>query len=71
MTFVKRFLDDQSGAATIDLVALSAGALLVGIMVVYAIYNIGVSNLVNVVNDVDPGFDRTVVLLQVDNMNAD
>lgn len=46
-----RFLTDDRGASTVDWVALTAGVLLVGIMVVYAIYNNGVSTLVVDVNN--------------------
>ena len=46
----RRFLSDDRGAITVDWVALTAGVLLVGIMVVYAIANNGVSSLVSNVN---------------------
>lgn len=53
---------DRRGAVTIDWVALTAGILLLGIMVVYAIFNEGVSGLVGSINselqitiDVDEG----------------
>ena len=39
------FLSDDAGAVTIDWVALTAGILLLGIMVVYAIFNGGVASL--------------------------
>ena len=45
-----RFLRDDDGAVTIDWVALTSGVLLLGIMVVYAIFNNGVSSLVNSIN---------------------
>ncbi|MDH3668505.1 MAG: hypothetical protein OEN23_16390 [Paracoccaceae bacterium] len=45
-----KFLCDDAGAITIDWVALTAGILLLGIMVVYAIFNNGVSVLVSSVN---------------------
>ena len=45
-----KFLNDDAGAVTIDWVALTAGILLLGIMVVYAIFNNGVANLVSNVN---------------------
>ncbi len=48
-TFTK-FLSDDAGAVTIDWVALTAGILLLGIMVVYAIFNQGVSGLVKNIN---------------------
>ena len=50
MTKFTKFLGDDAGAVTIDWVALTAGILLLGIMVVYAIFNNGVKNLVNNVN---------------------
>lgn len=50
MTHFTKFLGDDSGAVTIDWVALTAGILLLGLMVVYAIYNNGVSSLVSNVN---------------------
>ena len=45
-----KFLRDDTGAVTIDWVALTAGILLLGIIVVYAIFNNGVSSLVSNVN---------------------
>ncbi len=47
MTKLTKFLSDDAGAVTIDWVALTAGILLLGIMVVYAIFNGGVAVLVN------------------------
>ncbi len=44
------FRNDDTGVVTIDWVALTAGILLLGIMVVYAIFNHGVSTLVSNVN---------------------
>ena len=51
MTKFAKFLNDEAGAVTIDWVALTAGILLLGIMVVYAIFNNGVSPLVSNIND--------------------
>lgn len=51
MTEFKMFLSDDAGAVTIDWVALTAGILLLGIMVVYAIFNNGVSSLVTKINN--------------------
>ncbi|MFK7945532.1 MAG: hypothetical protein AB8B85_21850 [Paracoccaceae bacterium] len=45
-----KFLSDESGAVTIDWVALTAGILLLGIAVVYAIFNGGVNPLIASVN---------------------
>ena len=50
MTKFTKFLNDDAGAVTIDWVALTAGILLLGIMVVYAIFNNGVQSLVSNVN---------------------
>ena len=50
MTKFTKFLSDDAGAVTIDWVALTSGILLLGIMVVYAIFNNGVSSLVSNVN---------------------
>ena len=50
MTGFRKFLSDDAGAVTIDWVALTAGVLVVGIIVVYAIYNDGVSSLADNVN---------------------
>ncbi|MEM0987794.1 MAG: hypothetical protein AAGK00_02865 [Pseudomonadota bacterium] len=47
---LRKFLRDDSGAVTIDWVALTAGILLLGIAVVYAIFNQGVSPLVSSIN---------------------
>lgn len=48
---LQRFLRDESGAVTIDWVALTAGILLLGIMVVYAVFNDGVGPLLSTVTD--------------------
>ena len=45
MTDFKSFLRDESGAVTIDWVALTAGVLLLAIVVVYAIFDQGVTTL--------------------------
>jgi hypothetical protein len=50
MTKLNTFVSDDAGAVTIDWVALTAGILLLGIMVVYAIFNNGVAGLVNNIN---------------------
>lgn len=50
MTKFANFLSDDAGAVTIDWVALTAGILLLGIMVVYAIFNGGVASLVSSIN---------------------
>ena len=50
MRMYEVFLHDESGAVTIDWVAITSGILLLGIMVVYAVFNNGVSSLVSNVN---------------------
>ncbi len=50
MSKFTKFLNDESGAVTIDWVALTAGILLLGIAVVYAIFRDGVSPLVDSIN---------------------
>ena len=51
----RKFLSDDAGAVTIDWVALTAGVLMVGVIVVYAIYNDGVSSLVDNLDDLLTG----------------
>ncbi len=60
MTKFTKFLSDDAGAVTIDWVALTAGILLLGIMVVYAIFNGGVANLVTNVNSTHSGVTTSV-----------
>lgn len=50
MTIFTNFLRDESGAVTIDWVALTAGILLLGIAVVYGIFSGGVDPLVGQIN---------------------
>jgi hypothetical protein len=57
MKIYREFLRDDTGAVTIDWVALTAGVLLLGIMVVYAIFNGGVAVLVNKINSALTGVD--------------
>ena len=47
---LNKFLNDEAGAVTIDWVALTAGILLLGIAVVYGIFNTGVAGLAAKVN---------------------
>ena len=63
MKIYGEFFRDETGAVTVDWVALTSGLLLLGIIIVYAIFNGGVSSLVgninetlaDVVTDVDVG----------------
>ena len=50
MTMFAKFLRDESGAVTIDWVALTAGILLLGIAVVTGIFAGGVDNLTAKIN---------------------
>lgn len=50
MNKFNQFLNDESGAVTIDWVALTAGILLLGIALVYGIFNGGVAPLVTSIN---------------------
>ena len=62
MTKFTKFLSDDAGAVTIDWVALTAGVLLLGIMVVYAIFNNGVQSLVENVNSTLEGVSTNITL---------
>ncbi len=66
MTKFTKFLSDDAGAVTIDWVALTAGVLLLGILVVYAIFNNGVSTLVSNVNSTLEGVTTNVSVGTVD-----
>lgn len=62
MTTLPHFVQDDSGAVTVDWVALTMGILLMGMVAVYAIFGNGVRSLVGEANelllassDVDPG----------------
>ncbi len=70
MTKFTKFLGDDAGAVTIDWVALTAGVLLLGIMVVYAIFNNGVSVLVSNVNSTLEGVSTDVSVGTIDNFNT-
>ncbi len=69
MTKFTKFLSDDTGAVTIDWVALTAGVLLLGIMVVYAIFNNGVSVLVSNVNSTLEGVSTNVNIGVAPNLN--
>ena len=69
MISFSKFLGDDTGAVTIDWVALTAGVLLLGIMVVYAIFNNGVSSLVSNVNSTLRGVSTNVSIGTLDNLD--
>lgn len=50
MFAISRFLDDDAGAITVDWVALTAGILLLGIVITFAIYNLGVKPMALTIN---------------------
>jgi hypothetical protein len=60
MTKFAEFLSDDAGAVTIDWVALTSAILLLGIMVIYAIFNGGVADLVSNVNSTLTGVTTDV-----------
>jgi len=64
MTMFTKFLRDEAGAVTIDWVALTAGILLLGIAVVYGIFNNGVDTLMGSINS------NLSVAVQVDTGSA-
>ena len=50
MRLLSAFLREERGAVTVDWVAVTASVLLLGILVVYAVFSFGVSATVNDVN---------------------
>ena len=64
------FRSDDTGAVTIDWVALGSAILLLGIMVVYAIFNGGVSSLVSNVNSTLFGVNTGVNVGATPNLNS-
>ncbi len=69
MTEFAEFLSDDAGAVTIDWVALTAGILLLGILVVYSIFNNGVQSLVTNVNSTLEGISTGVSIGSIENQN--
>ncbi len=70
MTSFFKFLRDDVGAVTIDWVALTSAILLLGIMVVYAIFNGGVSSLVADINETLAGVNTDVDTGPAPNLNG-
>ncbi len=70
MTKFTEFLCDDAGAVTIDWVALVAAILLLGIMVVYAIFNVGVASLVSNVNSTLTGVTTDIGTGPAPNLNC-
>lgn len=50
MVDLRRFLRDETGAINVDWVTLTAGVIVVGIVIVFAVYKAGVAPLVVEVN---------------------
>ncbi len=50
VNFVAEFLRDESGAVTVDWVALTAGILLLGILIVYSVFEVGVRPAVGAIS---------------------
>jgi hypothetical protein len=71
MTRLIEFLSDDAGAVTIDWVALGSAILLLGIMVVYSIFNNGVSTLVSNVNSTLEGVTTDISTGPAPNMTID
>ena len=65
MTKFTEFFGDDAGAVTIDWITLTAGILLLGILVVYAIFNGGLSNLTPNVNSALAGAPANVLLGEI------
>jgi len=57
---LKKFVEDTSGAVTIDWVALTAGILLLGMTLVYAIFNNGVGDLARSINSAMSAVDAGI-----------
>ncbi len=70
MTKFTEFFSDDAGAVTIDWVALTSGILLLGIMVVYAIFNGGVGTLVSNVNSTLQGVSTDITIGPAPNLNC-
>lgn len=48
--FLRSLRHDETGAVTVDWVGVTAGILLLGLMVVHSIFNVGVNDLVSDIN---------------------
>ncbi len=65
MTNFTEFFSDDAGAITIDWVVLTAGILLMGILVTYAILNNGVQTMASNLNTGLDGSTTNVVLGEI------
>lgn len=62
MTKFPEFFNDDAGAVTVDWITLTAAILLLGIIIVYAIFNIGLSTLTPNINEALAGEPANVAL---------
>ncbi len=66
MTKFTEFFSDDAGAVAIDWLALSAIVVLLAVMVVYSLFNNGVSKMVPTVTTALSGENKTVVLGEIE-----
>ncbi|MFQ5566478.1 MAG: hypothetical protein ACE5EU_08965 [Paracoccaceae bacterium] len=64
------FCGDDTGAVSVDWVALTSAMLLLGIMVVYAIFNVGVSSLTGNINNTLAATRTTVDIGSAPTLNS-
>ena len=62
MTKFPEFFDDDAGAVTVDWITLTAAIILLSIVIIYAIFNIGLSTLVPNINEALAGEPANVAL---------
>lgn len=62
MTKFPEFFNDDAGVVTVDWITLTAGILLLGIIIVYAIFTNGLSPLVPNINEALAGEPANVAL---------
>jgi hypothetical protein len=65
MTKFTEFVNDDAGAVTIDWLTLSAGILLLGLLVVYSIFNSSINPMVSTYNSSLSGGSTNVVLGEI------
>ncbi len=65
MTKFTEFFSDDAGAVILDWITITAGIMLLGIMVLYAIFNGGMTKLVPNVNASLGGEPTTVVVGEI------
>lgn len=63
-------IQDQSGGVAVDWIAVTAGSLLLGTMVVFAVFNDGVSSLTSSTNDVLGSVQLSAATGHTPNINA-